>query len=269
MTRTFRLVLEYAGAGFEGWQAQSGTRPARTVQGELEKALASIGCERVRVRGAGRTDAGVHALAQVASARFEAGPAPEVLARALNARLPSDVAVLAADAVPADWDALREARGKHYRYQIWNGRTRSPLREARWWWVNEPLDLAEMRAAAALLVGRHDFASFQGTGSSVRTTVRRVESLEIVGVGGGEIQLEVSGEGFLRHMVRNLAGTLVEVGRGRWSPLEVDAILAARDRGRAGPTAPAHGLLLVAVRDSFSEGLPVPPESVDFTGPVG
>ena len=249
--RTFRLVLEYEGTHFEGWQVQAGPRPSRTVQGTLESALEALGCRNIRTRGAGRTDAGVHALGQVASVRFVEGPSDATLGRALNSKLPPDLAVVRADLVPAGWDALRAAAGKHYRYTIWNGRTRSPLRQARSWAVSVPLDLEAMGRAAQQLEGRHDFAAFQASGSSVRTTVRQLDSLRVEGESGGEIRLEVEGEGFLRHMVRNLAGTLVEVGRGRWTAEKAAQILASRDRGQAGPTAPAQGLVLVAVRDGF------------------
>ena len=249
--RGFRLVLEYDGRDFEGWQSQAGARPARTVQGVLAEAVERVTGEAPRIRGAGRTDAGVHAMGQVASVRVATGLAPQALARALNARLPDDLAVAALDEVAPDWDALREARGKHYRYQLWNGRARSPLRAPRFHWVREPLDLGAMREAARAFEGRHDFAALQGAGSSVRTTVRTIERLSIEGGPGAEILFEVEGEGFLRHMVRNLVGTLVEIGRGRWAAGEATGILASGDRARAGPTAPAHGLVLVAVRDSW------------------
>lgn len=274
--RSFRLVLEYDGTHFEGWQTQAGPRPARTVQGVLEEAIVSIGGTAVRVRGAGRTDAGVHALAQVASVRFEGRFEAPALHRALNAQLPRDVAVLAVDEIPVDWDALREARGKHYRYQIWNGRVRSPLRETSWHWVASALDVAAMQRAAGLFVGRHDFAAFQAAGSSAKTSVRRLEALECTGQSGDEIRLDVRGEGFLRHMVRNLAGTLIEIGRGRWAPEQAGEILRSGERGRAGPTAPAQGLVLVAVRDSWSEAMAEETSearsgglAVDETGPVG
>jgi len=224
------------------------------VQGVLVETLESVAGSRARVRGAGRTDAGVHAEGQVASATLVTRLAAEELGRALNARLPEDLAVRRVDAVPTDWDALREARGKHYRYQIWNGRVRSPLRASRWAWVREPLDPDAMSRASRVFVGHHDFAAFQAAGSSAKTTVRRLTALEVAGEAGGEICLEVQGEGFLRHMVRNLAGTLFEIGRGRWTAERAEEILASRDRGAAGPTAPAQGLVLVAVRDSWSEG---------------
>ncbi len=277
--RTFRLVLEYAGGGFEGWQIQSGKRPSRTVQGVLGDALTSItGCP-VRIRGAGRTDAGVHAWGQVASVVAQTRLPDEVLARALNARLPADLAVIGCEEVPAGWDALREARGKHYRYQIWNGPLRSPLHAGRWAWIREGLDVAAMIEAGAAFVGTHDFSAMQAAGSDVQTTIRTITALTIRGVSGGEIVLDVEGKGFLRHMVRNLAGTLVEIGRGRWEPARAQAILASRERAQAGPTAPAEGLALVRVWDTWSaggegtlrpvSGLSGGPPSVDDGGSVG
>ncbi len=250
--RCFRLVLEYDGAGFEGWQHQAGARPARTIQGVLAEADAALTGAAPRLRGAGRTDAGVHAEGQVASLEVVTGLAPERLQAALNARLPPDLAVVECRPAPPGWDALRAACAKHYRYRIWNGRGRSPLRRARWAHVSAPLDVDRMRAAAPAFVGRHDFAALQAAGSAVRTTIRTLTRLDLVGTRGGEIVLDVEGEGFLRHMVRNLAGTLIEVGRGRFEAADVAGILAGGDRGRAGPTAPAEGLCLVRVWDDLA-----------------
>jgi tRNA pseudouridine38-40 synthase len=250
--RCFRLVLEYDGAGFEGWQHQAGTRPARTVQGVLLEAASVLGRGGARLRGAGRTDAGVHAEGQVASLAFATELAPERLQAALNSRLPRDLAVVDCRPAPPGWDALRAAVAKHYRYRIWNGPRKSPLRQARWAHFPVPLDTARMAAAARDCVGRLDFAAMQAAGSDVRTTVRTLSRLEVLGTGGGEVVLDVEGEGFLRHMVRNLAGTLAEIGRGRFEVSEMAAILASGDRGRAGPTAPAQGLTLVRVWDDLS-----------------
>jgi tRNA pseudouridine38-40 synthase len=273
LERTFRLVLEYDGSGFEGWQIQSGTRPSRTVQGTLGEALESITGKPGRIRGAGRTDAGVHAWGQVASVIVRTDLAAKVLARALNARLPADVAVVGCDQVLAGWDALREARGKHYRYQIWNGAQRSPLHAGRWAWIREGLDVEAMTEAGALFVGTHDFASMQAAGSDVKTTIRTITSFGIHGTSGGEIVLDVEGKGFLRHMVRNLAGTLLEIGRGRWQAIRVESILASLDRRQAGPTAPAEGLVLVRVWDGWAgEGASNSSQersSVDDPSPVG
>ncbi len=271
--RTFRLVLEYAGTNFEGWQVQSGKRPSRTVQGVLSDALVSVTGSSGRIRGAGRTDAGVHAWGQVASVVVRTELSVEVLARALNARLPTDVAAVRCEEVPTGWDALREATRKRYRYQIWNGPKRSPLRAERWAWVREELDVAAMAEAGGCFVGTHDFSAMQAAGSDVKTTVRTIQSLILDGASGGEIVLDVVGEGFLRHMVRNLAGTLVEIGRGRWEPARAEAILASLDRAQAGPTAPAEGLTLVRVWDGWpraedpSSGSGA--SSVDDFSPVG
>jgi tRNA pseudouridine38-40 synthase len=162
--------------------------------------------------------------------------------------LPRGVAVLAAAEVPEGFHARRDARAKRYRYDIWNGATRSPLREARAWCLQRPLDVAAMREAAAALIGTHDFASFQTAGSDVATTERTLLCIEVEGSAGGDIALGFEGSGFLRHMVRNLTGTLVEVGSGRRGASEMPALLAARDRRRAGRTAPAQGLTLEWVR---------------------
>lgn len=251
--RSFRLVLEYDGRDFEGWQAQSGSRSARTVQGVLAGALESIGCPSKRIQAAGRTDAGVHAEGQVVSVELERALEPPVLQRALNARLPSDVAVVRVDEVAPGWHATDAARAKLYRYRIWNGRVRSPLRAARFAWIDEPLSVAPMREAAAAFVGTHDFAALRAAGSSARTSIRTVRAIEVEGEQGGEIRFDVLGEGFLRHMVRNLVGTLVEIGRGRFVVADAVRILASRDRSQAGPTAAAEGLTLVRVWDDFGD----------------
>lgn len=240
----WRLLVEYDGTDFEGWQLQPG---ARTVQGVLEEAFARITGRRVVVYGAGRTDAGVHAAGQVANARAETRLEPCVLQRALNASLPRDVAVRSLGQASDAFDARRDARSKLYLYRVWNGATRSPLHE-RWSHpVPAPLELGAMRAAAASLLGRRDFASFRAAGADGRTSVRTLTRLEVAGEAGGELRFEVEGEAFLRHMVRNLVGTLLEVGRARRPAGWPAEVLAARDRRVAGPTAPARGLTLVRV----------------------
>lgn len=242
---TFRLTLEYDGTDFEGWQ----TQPAghRTVQDTLARAVEAVTGARPEILGAGRTDAGVHAEAQLAAVRVDTRLAPEALLRALNAKLPPDLAVRAVEAAPDDYHALRDARSKLYRYTIWNGAVRSPLRARSAWWVPGPLDTDAMARAAKLLLGHHDFAAFGAAGSDVPTTDRTLSRLDVAGAPGGEITFAVEGTGFLRHMVRNLVGTLVEVGQGRREPGSIPALLAGRDRGAAGPTAPARGLTLLRV----------------------
>ena len=246
VARTFRLTLEYDGAEFEGWQIQADGR--RTVQGVLEIALARVTRERVRAVGSSRTDAGVHAEGLVASVRLETALEPERLHRALNAALPEDVAVRELAVAHDDFDARRDATGKLYRYSLWNAPERAPLRRRRALCLLRPLDLARMRAAAAQLVGTHDFASFQAAGSEVQTSVRTLWRVDVTGEPGADVDLWFEGGGFLRHMVRNLSGTLIEVGSGRRDPEGMTALLAARDPRRAGPTAPAHALTLISVR---------------------
>jgi len=251
--RTFCLTLEYDGTGFAGWQRQA--QGERTVQACLETALADLAGASVRVSGSGRTDAGVHALAQVASVVLTTRLEPGELQRALNARLPADLGVRDVVVAPEDFDARYSASGKHYRYAIWNGPARSPLRARRFAFVPGALDLGAMREGAAPLVGEHDFACFQAAGSGITQTVRELREVRVAGEPLGEIQLDVEGSGFLRHMVRNLAGTLIEVGQGRRLPGDMTDLLATRDRSRAGPTAPAHGLTLVSVAYPAAAGV--------------
>ncbi len=237
-------MLEYDGRDFAGWQVQPG---GRTVQGTLEAALLRLTGQRARVVGAGRTDAGVHAEGQVASVCLATRFAAPALERALNAVLPEDVAARAVEEAPDGFDARREARAKLYRYGLWNGPSPSPLRRRESHWVPRPLDLPAMREATGAFAGRHDFTSLKAAGSQVASNVRTLSSVDVLGSAGGEIRILVEGDGFLRHMVRNLVGTLLEVGAGRRAPDSIPALLAARDRARAGPTAPAGGLTLVRV----------------------
>jgi len=242
---THRFTLEYDGTDFEGWQRQP--EGHRSVQATLEEAIARVTGTAVRVVGAGRTDAGVHAEGQVASASFATRLGPTELARALNAVLPGDLAVLDLSLAHEGFHAQRDARSKHYRYQVWNGVSPSPLRARRSVWVERPLDLDAVRAAARHLVGSHDFASFRAVGSRVGTTVRRLLRFDVLGSPGELVVFELEGTGFLRHMARSLVGTLLEVGRGRRPGDSMARVLAARDRAAAGATAPARGLTLVRV----------------------
>ncbi len=241
----YRLTLEYDGTDFEGWQVQA--RGHRTVQGALEHALARVVGQRVVVTGAGRTDAGVHAQGQVASIALEGAVEAAALSHSLNAVLPPDLAVVALARAADGFHARRDARGKLYRYSLWTGSAPSPLRARRSHRVHPPLDPAAMRRAAFDLVGSHDFASFQTSGSPTTTSARTLRRLDIEGQPGDEVHLWFEGDGFLRHMVRNIAGTLLEVSRGKRDPASMPALLGARDRSLAGPTAPARGLTLVQV----------------------
>ncbi len=252
--RTIKLTLAYDGTAYVGWQRQA---RGRSIQGELEQALAAIEGRPVAVAGAGRTDAGVHALGQVASLRLAHGIETPALVRALNAKLPPDIRLLAAETVAADFHARYAARRKTYRYHLAAGPVADPFARRYAWHVREPLDVGAMRAAAARLRGRRDFAAFQAVGSEVASTVRTLHSVAITPgspafeapppAAAPALTIDVGGDGFLRHMVRIIVGTLVAVGAGRVPASGIGAIVASRARERAGPTAPPHGLFLVAV----------------------
>jgi tRNA pseudouridine38-40 synthase len=220
------------------------------VQGLLEEALAAFEGGPVTVHGAGRTDAGVHALAQVASVPLTAPHDPQAIQRGLNAVLPPAVRVIGvAEAAPA-FHARFAATGKIYEYRLVNAPFVSPFLARYAWHVPQRIDRAAMREAGAALIGRHDFAAFQGTGSGVEETVRTLTCLEWRDGGTPDqpLVITLSADGFLRHMVRNIVGTLVDVGMGRWPPGAIADILRAGDRARAGRTAPPQGLFLVAVQ---------------------
>jgi tRNA pseudouridine38-40 synthase len=242
-----RLTVEYEGTRYCGWQLQPG---GPTVQGELERALAIVLREPVRVRGAGRTDAGVHATGQVASASLSR-PAGDLgrLERSLNALLPDDVAVRDLELADDAFDPRRHARSRVYVYRILNTPAPSPFWRRVAWHVMLPLDAAAMDTAARVLAGAHDFAAFRGADAreTPRSTVRVVLESRVER-DGPLLVYRVEATAFLKHMVRNIVGTLVEIGRGERSGDEMAAVLAGRDRTRAGATAPPHGLTLVAVR---------------------
>ncbi|MEO8076782.1 MAG: tRNA pseudouridine(38-40) synthase TruA [Acidobacteriota bacterium] len=244
--RNFKLTLQYDGTAYVGWQRQAN---GPSVQALLEDTLERIEGGRVVVHGAGRTDAGVHALAQVATVALGAAIEPARLTRALNAVLPHDVRVLGVEEVLPHFHARFSAIGKIYEYRIVNAPLVSPFLHRYVWHIAPPLDLEAMREAGKGLVGTHDFAAFQGTRSHSTSTVRTVQAIAWDDGGGYDLPLvmRIEGDGFLRHMVRNIVGTLVEAGAGRALPSSVAAILGSGDRTQAGPTAPAWGLFLVRV----------------------
>jgi tRNA pseudouridine38-40 synthase len=241
-----RLTVEYEGTRYQGWQLQPGVP---TVQGVLETALATALREPVRVRGAGRTDAGVHACGQVAAVRVTRIPADlGRLQKSLNALTPDDIAVREIALVDDTFDPRRQARSRVYEYRILNRPAPSPFWTRHAWHVPQPLDMAAMDAAARELEGEHDFAAFQGADAEpVRSTIRRVQ-MSRMSPADGVLVYRIEATAFLKHMVRNIVGTLVEVGRGERARDAMRELLAGRDRTRAGATAPAHGLTLVAVR---------------------
>ncbi|WP_442485042.1 tRNA pseudouridine(38-40) synthase TruA [Aeoliella sp. SH292] len=244
--RWLKLTVAYDGTAYAGWQIQP-SNP--TVQRTLMDAWQAITGEEVTLTASGRTDAGVHALGQVVGLATASELACERLRQGLNAKLPEDIVVTEVTSAPPGFHATHDALLKLYRYRIHNSRVR-PLLDRRYrWHLPQELNVAAMREAGAILVGRHDFACFETTGSERSSTVRTLTKVE-VGQGGtaGElIDIDVEGDGFLYNMVRGIVGTLYEVGRGAREPSWVAEVLAGRDRKKAGPNAPAHGLVLMRV----------------------
>jgi tRNA pseudouridine38-40 synthase len=242
--RNIKLVLGFDGTAYHGWQIQA---DQKTIQGELQKAVHQITGEPTIPAGSGRTDAGTHARSFVANFNTSVRiPAPS-LARALNSVLPPDIRILTAREVAADFHARRSARSKVYRYQIYRGAILPPHLAREHFHFPYPIDVAMMRQGADLLVGTHDFTSFAAKGSERANAVRHVYSC-MLKRSGHRLTITVEGNGFLHHMVRNMAGTLLELGRGRMTPVEFGTLFELRDRTRAGFTAPAHGLILLRVR---------------------
>jgi tRNA pseudouridine38-40 synthase len=246
-----KLILEYDGTRYVGWQVQ---RNGRSVQAELQEALGKLLGGPVEVTAAGRTDSGVHATGQVVCFDTERQLPLKAYWRGLNGLLPEDIAVVRAEEVPAEFDPRRWSRGKRYRYRVSNRSTRSPLRRHTHWELYAPLDVEAMTRAATHLLGRHDFSAFRASDCQAAHAVREVRRLEVEGRVGDAVSFVVEGTAFLKHMVRNLVGTLVEVGKGRRPEAWVAEVLASGDRTLAGPTAPAQGLVLEEV--FYGEGPP-------------
>jgi tRNA pseudouridine38-40 synthase len=240
----YKLTVEYDGTPFAGWQWQEG---APTVQRALTGAIAGLCDHAVKVAGAGRTDAGVHALGQVAHVDLAKEWRADKLRDAINARLrPHPVAVLAAEKVGEDFDARFSARKRHYLYRIVNRRADLALERTRAWRVPRELDVDAMNAAAQMLVGRHDFTTFRSTECQAKSPVKTLDALN-VSRAGDEVGIETAARSFLHNQVRSMVGSLVLVGDGKWSAAELAGALAARDRAACGPVAPPQGLYLVRV----------------------
>jgi len=253
--RNLKAVLRYDGTDFAGWQVQPGLP---TIQGALMEALERITGETTKVVGAGRTDAGVHALGQVANFKTSSNIAPRNLRRAVNSMLAPRIRIDDIEEVPEEFDARKHARSKWYRYSILLAEFPDPLLCRYSWQIRAKLDMERMQAAAQCLVGKHDFTSFQGSAGKNRSPIRTVYSLDISAVPApyptdqtnSLLAIDICADGFVYKMVRNIVGTLVEVGKGKIQPQHMPSILDARDRDEAGPAAPAQGLCLISVQYS-------------------
>lgn len=241
--RNIKLTIEYDGTNYAGWQVQPN---GITIQEVLETALGQMLGHAVRLTGAGRTDAGVHARGMAAAFATDRDLPLKAFTAGLNGLLPPDIAVQAAVEAPAKFHPRFDALGKHYRYSILTGDQRSPLHRMTSWFVRGSLDFAAMRQAADYFVGEHDFAAFRTTGCAAQATVRTIWSVELLEQ-SPLLMVDVRGRGFLRNMVRIMVGTLVEVGLGRREPETVQELLSDPMPGKAGATAPPQGLCLVEV----------------------
>jgi len=242
--KTFKLTIEYDGSAYHGWQCQ---KNIPTIQAAIETALATMTGQHARIRGSGRTDAGVHARGQVASFECCTRLDAEAFQHGLNSLLPPDIVICDCRLVDNRFHAQYDAQSKRYRYRIVNQPLPLAIGRQYVWWIRRPLDLDAMQQACACLAGRHDFKAFEGSGSPRRHSLRTIYEAELTRGRHNRIEFYIRGSGFLKFMVRNIVGTLVEIGLGKYPATECQSILNSRDRGRAGQTAPACGLCLLEV----------------------
>jgi tRNA pseudouridine38-40 synthase len=243
--RNIKLLIEYDGTNYLGWQVQPN---GPTIQGILEEKLGLLTGKPIQLFGSGRTDSGVHALGQVAHFKTESRMDLRSMQRALNSLLPRDMVIQKIEEVEEGFHARKHSKSKIYEYRILNRNIRSAFHRGYVWHIPQELNLTEIKKATKILIGEHDFSAFRTVGSPTRTTVRRVIRAEWKRGREGFIRFEIEANGFLKQMVRSIIGTLVEVGRGKISAEEFRRILQSKDRKKAGPTAPAHGLFLKEVK---------------------
>jgi tRNA pseudouridine38-40 synthase len=245
MIRNLKMMIEYDGTRYCGWQRQVGHM---TIQQLLEESIGSVTQENIKVIGSGRTDSGVHAISQVANFKTSSTLAERSILAGINSILPGDIVVKDLVEVHESFHATHDAKSKIYLYRILNGTVRSALQRQYAWFIRSPLDVDLMKKGALLFLGRHDFSSFCGTGCDVLSHIRTIQEIAITQDDHGMIRIIVEADGFLRYMVRNIVGMLFEVGKEKRSVDEISAVIEAKDRRQAGMTAPAHGLFLKEVK---------------------
>ncbi len=244
MAKNFKLIIEYDGSRYHGWQRQKGDC---SIQGEIENALETVTAGSVTLIGSGRTDSGVHALGQVANFKCSTRLEPAVLMNALNSLLADDIVIKACEPVSASFHARYDVRSKVYHYRILNRAIPAAIGRQYAWFIRKTLNQEAMHAAITHIIGRQDFKAFEGTGSARQHTIRHVYSAELTEPESRLLVFQIEADGFLRYMVRNIVGTLVDVGLEKLTPHDFKRILDSRDRSQASATAPAHGLTLIKV----------------------
>lgn len=245
MLKNFKMIIEYDGTDYHGWQRQ---KQDRSVQGEIERAILTMTARQVILNASGRTDAGVHACGQVANFRCETELAPEIIQKGLNSLLPDDIVIKDCRRVADSFHARYDAKSKVYHYKILNRNLPAAIGRQYAWFIRRRLDTAAMRPALAHIIGSHDFKAFEATGSPRSHTTRNVMAAELTEDADNLVTFKIEADGFLRFMVRNIVGTLAKVGLGKIPPDALKKILESKDRSQAGATAPAHGLFLMEVR---------------------
>jgi tRNA pseudouridine38-40 synthase len=245
MIKNFKIIIEYDGTRYHGWQRQ---KKDVTIQGEIEKAIGIMTAKHIVVNGSGRTDAGVHARGQVANFRCETDLSPGVFQKGLNSLLPEDIVVRECRQAEDTFHARYNVKSKIYQYNIFNHPVPPAINRAYVWSIRKPLNIVAMRSVASYIIGSHDFKAFEGAGSPRAQTTRHVMAADLVESDSRLLTFRIEADGFLRFMVRNIVGTLVDVGLGKTLPDEFKQILKSRDRTKAGATAPPSGLCLMEVK---------------------
>ena len=245
MLKNFKITIEYDGNAYHGWQSQPN---GPTIQDEIQKALMTMTGKKIALIGSGRTDAGVHAYGQVANFCCDTVHHSEVFQKGLNSLIPNDIVITECSQTPEKFHARYDASSKTYQYRILNRTIPAAIQRQHAWHIIKKLNLDRMRTALGTIIGTHDFKAFEGAGSSIANTTRCVMNADFVEKDDGYLIFEIEGDGFLRYMVRNIVGTLVDVGLGKTTPSDFNIILESKDRNLAGVTAPAHGLYLMQVK---------------------